>query len=136
MKTKNLLFVLLIFVGASFLSCSKDDSGDGGTTINYVVKATYDNPQDHDGRIDAEVTNLALTTPSGGNSVSLNSLTPLSIGKDWGPYPAGMTVRVTAESVLTHVTVTVEIWKNGVLWKEQTAMGTDAYVVATATGVI
>jgi predicted transcriptional regulator with HTH domain len=66
----------------------------------------------------------------------MNCTTPLSIGSNWGPYPKGMTVRVTAESVLTHVTVTVEIWKNGVKWKEQTTMGTNAYVVATATGVI
>ena len=30
-----------------------------------------------------------------------------------------MTVTATCESVLTHVTVTVEIWRDGVLWKNQ-----------------
>jgi hypothetical protein len=138
MKTKNLLLVLLMFVVTSFFSCTKDDGAGsgGGDTINYIVKATYDNPKDHGGSINADVTNLALTTPSGSSSVSMYCDTPLSIGKDWGKYPKGMYIRVTAESVLTHVTVTVEIWRNGVKWKEQTTMGTNAYVTAKAEGTL
>ena len=117
------------------ISCSKDKES-SGTSINYIVKATWDNPAEHLGELAPAVTNLSLTTPSGGNSVSLHSSTPISIGTSWGPYPAGLAVKVTAESVLTHVTVTVEIWRNGVLWKNQTTAGGNFYAVATATGVI
>lgn len=135
MKTKSLLLVLLMVTMTSFFSCKKD-SGGTGYTINYVIKATYDNPQDHAGLVNAEVTHLALTTPSGGNSVSENSSTPLSIGSGWGTYPSGMTVTATCESVLTHVTVTVEIWRNGVLWKNQTVPGSDGYTDVTVTGTL
>jgi hypothetical protein len=134
MKTKSFFLVLFTIVSIFLISCSKDE-GSKGDTINYIVKATWDNPADHIGETPA-VTNLAMTTPSGGNSVSLHSLCPVDIGTQWGPYPAGMTVRVTAESVLTHVTVTVEIWRNGVLWKNQTAVGGNYYAVATATGTL
>lgn len=135
MKTKIFFLTLFTIVAVSLLSCSKDKEP-GGDSINYIVKATWDNPADHIGEGNPAVTNLALTTPSGGNSVSLHILTPVSIGTDWGPYPSGMTVRVTAESVLTHVTVTVEIWRNGTLWKQQTAVGGNYYAVATATGTL
>jgi hypothetical protein len=135
MKTRIISFLLLLVVSASFLSCEKESGSQGqGYKIKYVLKATYDNPQDHDGFIDAELTNVALTTPSGGNSVSLNLLTPFSI--EWDNYPAGMTVTATGESVLTHVTVTLEIWRNGVLWKQQTVLGSDNYTVVTVTGTL
>jgi hypothetical protein len=135
MKTKSILLVLLILASTSFLSCKKD-SGASGYTINYVIKATYDNPQDHGGYTDAEVTHLALTTPSGSNSVSENSTTPLTIGSGWGKYKAGMTVTATCESVLSHVTVTVEIWRDGVLWKNQTVLGSNNYTDVTVTGTL
>ena len=137
MKTKSLLFVLLVVGVSSFLSCTKDSSSSSsGHTINYVIKATYDNPQDHDGYTDAEVTHLALTTPSGSNSVSENSLTPISIGSGWGKFDSGMTVTATCESVLTHVTVTVEIWLDGVLWKHETVLGSGSYTDVTVTGIV
>ncbi len=135
MKTKSILLVLLMFALTSFISCTKD-SGSSGDTINYVIKATYDNPQDHSGLTNAEVTHLALTTPSGSNSVSENSTTPLSIGSGWGKFKSGMTVTATCESVLTHVTVTVEIWRNGTLWKNQTVLGSNNYTDVTVTGTL
>jgi hypothetical protein len=135
MKTKSILFVFLVFTMTSFFSCKKDSSS-SGDTINYVIKATYDNPQDHSGLTNADVTQLALTTPTGSNSVSENCSTPLSIGSDWGKYKSGMTVTATCESVLTHVTVTVEIWRNGTLWKNQTVLGSNNYTDVTVTGTL
>jgi hypothetical protein len=135
MKTKSILLVLLMFAMTSFISCTKDN-GSSGDTINYVIKATYDNPQDHPGLTNAEVTHLSLTTPSGSNSVSENATTPLSIGSGWGKYKSGMTVTATCESVLTHVTVTVEIWRNGTLWKNQTVQGSNNYTDVTVTGTL
>jgi len=135
MKTKSILLLLLMITIPSLFSCKKD-SGGSGYTINYVIKATYDNPKDHDGFVNAEVTHLALTTPSGGNSVSENSLTPISIGSGWGKYSPGMKVTATCESVLTHVTVVVEIWRDGVLWKNQTVLGSNNYTDVTVTGTL
>lgn len=134
MKTKR-FFLILFTIFLVLISCSKDKDS-SGVSINYIVNATWDNPAEHIGEPAPAVTNLSLTTPSGSNSVSLHSLTPISIGTSWGAYPAGMTVKVTAESVLTHVSVTVEIWRNGVLWKNQTTVGGNYYAVATATGTI
>ena len=114
-------------------SCSKDSTS-SGNRIYYVIKATYDNPADHNGMINAEVTHVALTMPNGSNSTSENLSTPHTTAER--EYPSGMTITATCESVLTHVTVTVEIWKNGVKWKDQTAMGTDGYVSVTVTGTI
>jgi len=137
MKAKTSLFVLLMVAMVLFTTCSKDESSSAsGYTINYVIKATYDNPQDHDGYINAEVTHLALTTPSGGNSTSENCTTPLSIGSGWGKYKSGMTVTATCESVLSHVTVVVEIWRDGVLWKHQTVIGSANYTDVTVTGTL
>jgi hypothetical protein len=135
MKTKSILLFLLIFTIPLFYKCKKD-SESSGFTFNYVIKATYDNPQDHVGHINAEVTHLALTTPSGGNSVFENSTTPISIGSGWGKYKPGMTVTATCESVLTHVTVTVEIWRDGVKWKDQTVLGSSNYTDVTVTGTL
>jgi len=135
MKTKFFPLVLLSIVLLSLFSCSKDSSS-SGYTINYVIKATYDNPQDHGGMTNAEVTHLALTTPTGSNSTSENSTTPISIGSGWGKFKAGMTVTATCESVLTHVTVTVEIWRDGVLWKHMTALGSADYTDVTVTGTL
>jgi hypothetical protein len=133
MKTGTFLFGLLMIAVVSLLSCGKENA-DSGNKIYYVLKATYDNPQDHDGYTDAEVTHVALTMPSGSNSVSENILTPFtSSEKD---YPSGMTVTATCESVLNHVTVTVEIWRNGALWKNQTVLGSDNYTVVTVTGTL
>jgi hypothetical protein len=60
MRIKALFFVFLTAIVAS---CSKD-SASSGNRIYYVIKATYDNPTDHDGMINAEVTHVALTMPS------------------------------------------------------------------------
>jgi hypothetical protein len=136
MKTKYIVFFLLGVAITSFLSCSKDKDGANGTTFNYVIKATWDIPADHIGEPPPEVTHLALTTPSGGNSTSENCSTPLSIGEEWGDYPEGMTVTATCESVLSHVTLTVEIWKNGTLWKSDTQLGGAYYTVVTVTGTL
>ncbi len=134
MKTNSALILILMFLSVTLISCKKE--GASGYTINYVIKATYDNPADHDGMINAEVTHLALTTPSGSNSVSENSTTPLSIGSGWGKFKAGMTVAATCESVLTHVTVTVEIWRDGVKWKNMTVLGSNNYTDVTVTGTL
>ena len=134
MKTKSILLVLLMFATTSFFSCTKKDSGGSGNTINYVIKATYDNPADHGGYTNAEVTHVALTMPSGSNSVSENLSTPHTTAER--EYASGMTVTATCESVLTHVTVTVEIWRGGVLWKHQTVLGTNSYTDVTVTGTL
>ena len=136
MKMKYILFALLMPAVALFSSCTKDSdsSGTSGTKIYYVIKATYDNPQDHSGLINAEVTHVALTMPSGSNSTSENLTTPHTTAER--EYTTGMTVTATCESVLSHVTVTVEIWRNGVLWKHQTVLGGAYYTDVTVTGTI
>ena len=126
---------MFVILAGSMLSCKKDSSS-SGYTINYVITATYDNPNDHDGLTYAEVTHLSLTTPSGGSSTSENSTTPISIGSGWGKFNTGMTVTATCESVLTHVTVTVEIWRDGVKWKYLTVNGSDSYTDVTVTGTL
>jgi len=131
MKTKSGLLVLLMFLIAFFFSCTKD-SASSGTKIYYVIKASYDNPLDHTGF--PTVTNVALTMPSGSNSVSGNLSTPHTT--DEREYPSGMTVTATCQSVLTHVTVTIEIWKNGVLWKNLTVPGSSNYTDVTVSGII
>jgi hypothetical protein len=136
MKTKTYLSVLLMMAIMLFLSCSKG-GGDGaasGNKIYYVIKATFDNPQDHGGIKNTEVTNVALTMPSGSNSVSGNLSTPHTTLER--VYPSGMVVKATCQSVLTHVTVTVEIWRNGVLWKNQTVQGSNGYTDVTVTGTL
>jgi hypothetical protein len=35
-------------------------------------------------------------------------------------YPSGMTLTITAESVPSYTTITVKIYKDGVLWKTNT----------------
>lgn len=132
MIKKTLLFAILLLALMPF-SCSKDEAG-SGNKIYYVIKATYDNPQDHDGFINAEVTHVAMTMPGGTNSTSENLSTPYTSSER--DYPSGMAVTATCESVLTHVTVTIEIWRNGVLWKNQTVMGSDSYSVVTVTGTL
>jgi hypothetical protein len=131
MKTKTFISGLLMIVMVSLLSCSKENAV-SGNKIFYVIKATYDNPQDHDGIIDAEVTHVALTMPGGSNSVSENLLTPFTSSEK--EYPSGMTVTATCESVLNHVTVTVEIWRNGSLWKNETVPGSENYTDVSVTG--
>ena len=118
---------------ASLFSCKKDSSS-SGNMVYYVIKATYDNPQDHSGFINAEVTHVALTMPGGSNSTSENLTTPHTTAER--EYPSGMTVTATCESVLTHVTVTVEIWRGGVLWKHQTVLGSTSYTNVTVTGTL
>jgi len=133
MKTLAIAPVLLMFALTSFFSCS-DENTTSGNMIYFVIKATYDNPQDHSGLINAEVTHVALTMPSGSNSVSENLSTPHTTAER--KYPSGMTVTATCESVLTHVTVTLEIWHDGVLWKHQTVLGNDSYTEVTVTGTL
>jgi hypothetical protein len=131
MKTKSVLLVLLVIAATFFSSCSKDNASTG-TKIYYVIKASYDDPLNHTGF--PTVTNVALTMPGGSNSVSGNLSTPHTT--DERDYPSGMTVTATCQSVLTHVTVTVEIWKNGVLWKQLTVPGSSSYTDVTVTGTI
>lgn len=83
-----------------------------------------------------QVNKRSLTTPSGGNSVSENSTTPISIGSGCGKYKPGIRVTATCESVLTHVTVTVEIWRDGVKWKDQTVLGSSNYTDVTVAGTL
>jgi len=59
-----------------------------------------------------------------------------SIGSGCGKYKPGMTVTATCESVLTHVTVTVEIWRDGVKWKDQTVLGSSNYTDVTVAGTL
>jgi hypothetical protein len=133
MKTSSVLMIILLFAVTLLPSCKKDSAA-SGTKVYYVIKATYDNPQDHSGMINAEVTHVALTMPSGSNSVSENLLTPHTTAER--DYPAGMTVTATCESVLAHVTVTVEIWRNGELWKHQTVLGSNNYTDVTVSGTL
>lgn len=133
MKTKAILLVLFMVAAVLFPGCKKDNVS-SGNKIYYVIKATYDNPQDHSGLIDAEVTHVAMTMPTGSNSVSENLTTPHTT--DERDYPSGMTVTATCESVLTHVTVTVEIWRDGTLWKHQTVLGSGNYTDVTVTGTL
>ena len=130
MRTK--LIILAMFM-VGLVSCQQENPATG-TMVYYVIKATYDNPADHNGMINAEVTNVALTMPTGSNSTSLNLSTPHTTAER--EYPAGMTVTATCQSVLTHVTVTVEIWRNGVKWKYLTVPGSDAYTDVTVTGTL
>jgi len=130
MKTKAIIFLLFLVAA---ISCSKDSSS-SGIKVYYVIKATYDNPLDHGGMTNAEVTHVAMTMPSGSNSTSENLSTPhTTLERD---YESGMTVTATCESVLTHVTVTVEIWKDGVKWKYLTVPGGNNYTVVTVTGTL
>ena len=135
MKIINFVTVLIIVVATSLSSCSKNSSS-SGSTINYVITATWDIPADHIGEPAPDVTHLALTTPSGGNSTSENSSTPISIGEAWGKYPDGMMVTATCESVLSHVTLRVEIWRNGSLWKSDTQLGGNYYTDITVSGTL
>ncbi len=129
MKTKVFFLVLMMF---AIISCTKDKST--SYLLKYVIKATYDNPLDHGGQVNAEVTHVSLTMPGGSNSVSENLSTPyMSLERE---YPSGMTVTATCQSVLTHVTVTVEMWLNGTKWKELTVYGSDSYTDVTVTGTI
>ena len=134
MNTKSILLALLLIVLIPLSSCQKDGDSVGGDKVYYVIKATYDNPADHDGFVNAEVTHVALTMPGGSNSTSENLLCPHTTAER--VYESGMTVTATCESVLSHVTVTVEIWKNGAKWKFLTVMGSDNYSVCTVTGTI
>ena len=130
MKTRLILLPLLMVI---LLSCQKDNPS-SGSKVYYVLKATYDNPQDHDGMINAGLTNVALTMPTGSNSTSMYLSTPHTTAER--EYPAGMTVTATCQSVLTHVTVTVEIWRDGVKWKYLTVAGSDSYTDVTVTGTL
>ncbi len=130
MKIKTIFLILLAVY--TFSSCSKNSGS--GTRIYYVIKATYDNPQDHGGMINAEVTNVALTMPGGSNSTSMNLSTPHTTAER--EYQSGMSVTATCESVLTHVTVTVEIWRNGAKWKFLTVPGSTSYTSVTVTGTV
>jgi len=133
MIKRTVLLGILVCAMVSFFSCTKDEES-SGEKIYYVIKATYDNPLDHDGLTNAEVTHVALTMPDGNNSVSENLSTPYTSNER--DYASGMTVTATCESVLTHVTVTVEIWRNGDLWKNQTVLGSDNYTDVTVTGTL
>ena len=129
MKIKAAFIILLV---SAIVSCNKDNSS--SNLVKYIIKATYDNPADHAGLTSADVTHVALTMPGSKNSVSENLSTPyLSLERE---YSSGTTLTATCESVLSHVTVTVEIWLNGAKWKYLTVYGSDSYTNVKVTGTL
>jgi hypothetical protein len=73
--------------------------------------------------------------PTGSSSVGLITTPHTTAERD---YAAGMTLTVTAESVLSYTTLTVKIFKNGVLWKTNTntATGFGNYAVAQISATL
>lgn len=133
MKSKIALLGIMILGMVSFLSCTKDNEG-SGNRIYYVLIATYDNPADHYGLTYSDVTLVSLTNPDGTSATSYNLMTPFTSAER--EFPSGMTITATCESVLNHTSVTIEIWRNGSLWKSQMVPGSDNYTDVTVTATL
>ena len=139
MKRNYFKEMLMVFVSAWFVlssSCSKDDQvNNSGTNVYYVIEGVYDARPDQpipEGQVEVIA---SMTMPNGSVSQG-NVLTPyISSTRE---YPAGMTLIVYAESVLSYTTITVKIYKNDVLWKIDTASATGYgnYAVATVSGTL
>ncbi len=129
-----MLLAVAALVGVS--SCSKDDSNaSGGTQIYYVIEGVYNARPDQpipEGDVEAIV---SMTMPSGSASQG-NVLTPYT--SSTREYTPGMTVTVSAESVLSYTTITVKIFRDGILWKTNSATetGYGNYAFATVSGTL
>lgn len=139
MQSNYLKKTLLIFIYAGliiFSSCSKDEEkSSAGTEIYYVVEGVYDPRPDQEipeGQVEALI---SMTMPKGNESTG-DVLTPYT--SSTREYESGMTVTVTAESVLSYTTIKVKIYKDGALWKESsaTATGWGNYAKATVSGTL
>ncbi|MBN2349152.1 MAG: hypothetical protein JXJ22_09960 [Bacteroidales bacterium] len=131
------LLLVLFSTGLIFLcSCSKDDDKIGsGIQVYYVIEGIYDARPDGpvpEGQVEVIA---SMTMPSGGASQGLVSTPYTSSTRE---YTSGMTVTVYAESVLSYTTITVKIFRNGELWKTDTAteVGYGNYAVATVSGTL
>ena len=132
------LFIAVMVIGLfSLYSCSKDsDSGGSGTKIYYVIEGILDpTPNEPNRTGNAVNVNVSMTMPSGSPSVGLTTTPHTTAERE---YTAGMTLTITAESVPSYTTITVKIYKDGVLWKSNTntATGFGNYAVAQISGTL
>lgn len=133
------IFLGLIFIGLIFtFSCSKDNSGNGsGKTISvyYVLEGLYGNNPGNPQTGNVLEVISDMTMPSGSNQHGLLMTPYTSVARDYTP---GTTVTLRGESVLSYTTITVKLFKDGVLWKSfsTTATGPGNYAVATVTGTL
>lgn len=125
------LLVLFSALAIFVVSCSKEDNdADGGIDVYYTIEGIFNNNQE--GCVEVIAT---MTNPDGSESHG-NTCTPhTSTTKSYSP---GMTVSITAESVLSFSAITVNIFKNGVLWKTHSATSTGLgdYAVASVSGTL
>lgn len=135
MRIKVLFFV---FLTAIVTSCSKDDIGGGGTKNYYVLEGVYNYnpnlPAQYQNTGFPNLTEVALMMPSGSFSRSMSLTTPHTTAER--EYPAGMTISAEAESVLTYTTITIKIYRDGKLWKEQSVAGNNSYAFVKITATI
>jgi hypothetical protein len=137
---KNMMKKILMsaaFIGLIFVcSCSKDEkAGGGGISVYYVLEGLYgNNPQNPRTGTVLEIIS-DMTMPSGSNQHGLLMTPYTSVARD---YTSGTTVTLRGESMLTYTTITVKLYKDGVLWKSNTTTATGAgnYAVATVTGTL
>ncbi len=133
---KKLLFIV-INLGLIFsYSCSKDDqNAPGGNEVYYVIEGIYDAIPDQPPREGSVFVNVSMTMPDGNLSVG-QPATPYTSSKR--TYSSGMTLTITAESILSYTTITVKIFRNGDLWKSNTAAetGFGNYATATVSGTL
>jgi hypothetical protein len=131
------ILMSLAFIGLIFTySCSKDEKGSGSSiSVYYVLEGLYGtNPQNpHTGNVLEIISDM--TMPSGSNQHGLLMTPYTSVARD---YTSGTTVTLRGESMLTYTTITVKLYKDGVLWKTNsaTATGPGNYAVATVTGTL
>ena len=106
-----------------------------GLNVYYVFEGVYNArpnepiPEGHPYVI------ASMTLPNGWVSQG-SLLTPYT--SSTGKYTSGATISVRAESVLSYTTITVKIYRDGVLWKSDTATATGYgnYAVATVSGTL
>lgn len=129
---KKLLIVVMALGLITLYACSKDSSSGsgGGTKIYYVIEGILDPTPNEPTRSGTNVdVNVSMTMPTGSSSVGLTTTPHTTAERE---YASGMTLTVTAESVPSYTTITVKIYKDGVLWKTNTntATGFGNYAVA------
>jgi len=133
---KKLLFILLTLILSILPSCSK--YGDiGGTKIYYVIERYYntDIPEWLPPREGNPNVLVSMTMPEGNKSEGLITVPHTTFERE---YKSGMLLTIRAESVLSYTTITVKIFRDGKLWKENTATSTQygVYAVAEVSGDI
>jgi hypothetical protein len=133
---RKMSLVLAFFALVFTFSCSKEDTKvAGGNQIYYVIEGVYGSIPNEAPRVGQVEVIASMTMPSGSVSKGNTLTTHTSATRE---YPSGMTITVNAESVLSYTTITVKIYRNGTLWKTNTATATGfgKYAVATATGTL